>query len=158
MIAGVLRAVVGLSVLNAHPLHTTMTTLTYDDATHQATAWVRVFASDLSAAVARRAGVAVPADDRVSDSASVAYLRSALELRDGAGRVVPLAWCGSRRTNDLLWLCVRAELPQGLHDARVVNRALWELFDDQINIVSVDDGGRRESLLFTKGDHPKPVP
>lgn len=137
--------------VRVHPLHTTLTAITYDATSHQVTAVVRTFASDFSTAVARRAGRAPPEDDRVSDSASFAYLVTAFTVADRDGHPLPLAWCGSRRTGDVLWLCVRAAAPGGLSGLRLVNRALMELFADQVNIVMADYGGRSESMLFTKG-------
>jgi hypothetical protein len=141
-----------------HPLHTTLTSLTYDSAARQLTAEMRTFASDFSAAVARRGGHKPPADDRVSDSASFAYVASAITIADRDGRPMKLEWCGSRRTGDVLWLCVRAPAPRGAAGMQVGNRALSELFDDQVNIVMADYDGRKESMLFTKGDGPKPLP
>lgn len=145
-------------VSGAHPLHTTLTSLTYDSVARQVTAEMRTFASDFSAAVARRAGRKPPADDRVSDSASFAYVASAITIADREGHALKVEWCGSRRTGDVLWLCIRAPAPRGVAGMQIGNRALVELFDDQVNIVMAEYGGQKESMLFTKGDAPKRLP
>ena len=137
-----------------HPLHTTLTQLTVDAGAHRLTGTVRVFAADLAAAVAKRARTAVPADDRVSDPATFAYVMSAVHLTDAQGRPIALTGCGSRRTADLLWLCVRADaLPAG--PLAFSNQLLCELYDDQVNIVQTVDGAHTASTLFTKGDGAK---
>ena len=94
----------------------------------------------------------------MSDAASFAYLATVFTITDRNGQPRPLAWCGSRRTGDLLWLCVRASAPGGLSGLQLLNRALMELFTDQVNIVMADYAGRSESMLFTKGGGPERLP
>jgi len=139
----------------AHPLHTTLTELTYVGATSTAQVSLRVFADDFGAAAGRRAGVQPAIDHSVPDSVALAYVRKTLTILDGEGRSLALAWCGRRRTGDLVWICLRAAAPGGLTGARVHARMLFELYDDQVNIVQVAGGTRRQTLLFTKGDGPK---
>jgi uncharacterized protein DUF6702 len=132
-----------------HPLHTTLTELTYRAADRTVQVSVRAFADDFDAAAGG-----------VSDSAASAYLRSVLTLTDRNGRPLPLAWCGLRRTGDLLWLCLSGAAPGGgLGGLRVAVRLLFERYRDQINIVQVSDGegGRRTSMLFVRGDAEKPL-
>jgi hypothetical protein len=140
-------------VATAHPLHTTLAQFSYDARSGLLEGSIRVFAGDFAAAVAKRSGAAAPSDDRVTDAAAYAYLTAALRLTSAQGRAVPLTWCGSRRTGDVLWLCVRAAAaPDTL---RLSDQILCELFDDQVNIVQTAAGGRKASALFTKGDGAK---
>jgi hypothetical protein len=143
---GALAALLGALAL--HPLHTTLTQLAYRDSDHMVEATVRVFADDFRAAL--RADV--------SDSAAVAYLRSTFTLADHAGRPLAIAWCGLRRTGDLLWLCLQAPAAQGLSGLRVRVALLFERYSDQINIVQASYAGRRAALLFTSGDAAKALP
>jgi len=130
----------------AHPLHTTLTALTYDRSSAQVTATMRAFAGDVGLALTRT---------RQTDSA---YVRSTMALTDQTGRPVPTVWCGARRDGDVVWLCVRASAPHGLSGMTIVARALCEVFADQVNIVMAEYDGRRISLLFTKGDPPRRLP
>jgi hypothetical protein len=139
----------------AHPLHTTLAQLTYDERAHVLEGSIRVFAGDFAAAVAKRKGAAVPDDDRVSDVDALAYVSSTVHVMDAAGRAVPLAWCGSRRAGDVLWLCVRASNVAPPTALTLSDQMLCELFDDQINIVQSAAGAKHTSMLFTKGDGPK---
>ena len=134
--------------LALHPLHTTLTQLTYDAAGSTVEVTVRAFADDFRAAVGSDA----------SDSAAYAYLGKALTLMDRGGRALPLSACGLRRTQDLLWLCLRTPAAGGLAGVRVHARMLLELYEDQINIVQASYDGRKVSLLFSRGDQPKPLP
>ena len=137
-----------LEALALHPLHTTLTQLAYHAADQTVEVTVRVFADDFRAAL----------KTDLTDSAAVSYLRSTLTLADRASRPLPIAWCGLRRTGDLLWLCVRAPAPEGLSGLRVRVALLFERYADQINIVQASYAGRRTALLFTSGDATKPLP
>ncbi|HKW41026.1 MAG TPA: DUF6702 family protein [Gemmatimonadales bacterium] len=134
-----------LAALMAHPLHTTLTQLAYRDSDRTIEVSVRVFADDLRAAVGRD----------VTDATAFTYLRSTFALTDRTGRPLALGWCGLRRTGAILWLCLRAPSADGLSGLRVHARLLLELYADQINIVQATCGGRRTSLLFSRGDPPQ---
>ena len=155
---------VGFAVLAAwHPLHTTITTIVYDPAARRVTATVRVFEDDLGRAVSRGVHAAIQGT-APSDSASFAYVRSTLTFTARDGHPVPVAWCGSRTTGDLRWLCVQAIVPvtqegrAGLGGLRIRDAVLTEVYDDQVNVVMADYDGRHESLLFTRGDGGKALP
>jgi hypothetical protein len=158
LIASIFVVALGASAGRMHPLHTTISTIAYDAASHQATVTVRVFTNDLDTAIARRTRGRSLAGGRAPDSASFAYLASVLTAVGRDGRPLLAQWCGSRVTGDLLWACLRLSTPGGLSGVRIRNQALVELFDDQVNVVMADYDGRRESLLFTKGDGAKALP
>ena len=135
----------------AHPLHTTLTELTEDRSRGVARAVVRVFAEDFASASSRAARGAA------ADVAAMAYLRSTLAFEDRTGRSLPLTSCGTRRTGDLLWVCVEVAAPGGLSSLRIRNAVLTDLFADQVNVVQGTVNGARRSLLFTRGDRSKSV-
>ncbi|HYU00375.1 MAG TPA: DUF6702 family protein [Gemmatimonadales bacterium] len=142
-----LWAVGAAGALVLHPLHTTLTQLSYDAGNRVALITIRAFADDFHAAARG-----------VSDSATFAYAAAGFTLTDRDGRGLALEWCGVRRTGDLLWLCLRAPAPGGLAGLRVHARLLFDRFEDQINIVQASYGARRVSLLFSRGDLPQPLP
>lgn len=158
LIASVLVVAPRASGGRVHPLHTTITTITYDAASHRATVTVRVFANDLDTAITRRAHGRLLASVRASDSSRFAYLASAFTAVGPDGHALSVQWCGSRLTGDLLWACLRLTTPGGLSGVRIRNQALTELFDDQVNVAMAEYDGRRESLLFTRGDAAKALP
>ena len=139
----------------AHPLHTTLVQLTYDERTRTMESSIRVFASDFAAAVAKRRGATAPTSDVVSDTDAMTYVSGTLVVSDARGRAVPLAWCGSRRSGDVLWLCLRIVNTAQPSEVKISDQMLCELFDDQINIVQTTDGAKHASTLFTKGDRAK---
>ena len=144
--------------VDAHPLHTTLTELTtLPDGTAQMV--VRVFLDDFSTAVTRRApspGAPIPMPP---DSAVARYLGEAVILTDGAGRRAPLVVAGMRRTDDLVWVTLRAPTVRSMTGARLMMRVLFDRWDDQVNIVQCTIGARRQTMLFTKreGSAAKPI-
>lgn len=148
-------ALAAAGTLAAHPLHTTMTELTFRPADRTAVAIVRVFADDFGTAVGRHTGVRPAADHTVPPRAAFAYLSRALIVIGRDGQRLSLTWCGERRAGEVLFMCVRAPAPGGLRGMRVASTLMFEMFADQVNIVQAVDGRRKQSLLFTPGARPK---
>jgi hypothetical protein len=138
-----------------HPIHSTLTEISYDPAARLATVRVRAFADDFGMATARW-GRSRPGQHAVPpDSLSFEYLTRMISLESAPREFAVLEWCGVRQAGAVLWLCLRARLDRGLEGVRVADRVLNDLFDDEINIVQVDNAGRRTSAVFTRKDVPK---
>ena len=133
----------------SHPLHTTLTEVTVgDDGRIQVV--LRAFVDDFAAAITRTPAVAPAATRTPADSAAARYLDARLIVVDDFGRRLPLQIAGLRRTNDLVWVTLRAPAGRAARAMRLTNRVLFERFDDQVNIVQANVGGRRHTVLFTK--------
>jgi hypothetical protein len=134
---------------DSHPLHTTLTEVTIaPDGSVQIV--LRAFVDDFSAAVTRRApstGSPIPTP---ADSSAARYLGETVALTDAAGRRVALVVVSLRRTDDLVWITLRAPSLRSFIGARLTNRVLFDRWDDQVNIVQTTVGTRRQTLLFTK--------
>ena len=140
----------------AHPLHTTLTQLSYDASARVLHVSVRVFADDFSAAVMprdRAGSTVVP-----PDSAMLRYVSGRLALIGSGGAPIPLRWCGMRRDGEAFFLCLRATAQPSPTGARMRNALLSEVFADQVNIVQASYGGARRTLLFTSRDGMKALP
>jgi hypothetical protein len=140
----------------AHPLHTTLTQLSYDASARILNVSVRVFADDFSAAVmpgGRAGSLVIP-----PDSAMLRYVSGRLALQRPGGGPIPLRWCGMRRDGEALVLCLRATTQPSPAGARMRNALLSERFADQVNIVQMSYGGTRRTLLFTPRDGTKALP
>jgi hypothetical protein len=149
-------ALLAPTVAGAHPLHTTMTELSFDPSAGTVSVSLRVFADDFSAAVfGRRAGGAIVIPP---DSAIQRYVSARFSVTSrGAGRVA-LRGCGMRRDGNVLFLCLRGAVRGSLAGASMSNALLTEVFPDQVNIVQASYDGRRRTLLFTPRDGAKPLP
>lgn len=150
------------SALVAHPLHTSLAEVTHEPAARAVRVSLRVFIDDFTAAslaharwIAARQPAGTP---QPTQSPYVTYALAAFRITDAAGRAVPLTSCGGRRNGELMWLCFRGSLPRGMSGLRVKSHVLFDLYRDQINIVQASYGGRKTTLLFTRGDAAKKLP
>lgn len=137
---------------SAHPLHTTLTEVHVDATTHTVRVMVRVFADDFGTALARHMRVTSPPVGRAWDEAAISYLRSAVAIADRANKPIVLHSCGTRRSADLLWICLEGATTEEANEIRGRNAILCDLFDDQVNIVQFSYGAEKHSVLFTRGD------
>ena len=144
--AAIALIAVGAGPVVTHPIHTSLAELAYDQSAKEIRISLRVYVDDLTKASARYSRAA-PAD-----SAMIAYARAYFGVVDRNGKVVSLAACGERLVGDLMWLCFRAPARSGPSGFSVAHKVLFDLYSDQINLVQANYGGRKVSLLFTKGD------
>ena len=138
--------------LAVHPMHTSVTRVSYDAGAHVLEVSMRLFTDDFTTAVSRRAGAHPTAATGMGDEAVMTYARSALSVRDGTHGTLAFVGCGQRRELDFTWVCLRATLADEPTQLDVSNRALHELFADQVNIVQLVLRGRTKTLVFTRDD------
>ncbi|HEX8336095.1 MAG TPA: DUF6702 family protein [Pyrinomonadaceae bacterium] len=143
----------------AHKYYTSLAQVEYNAEAGSVEVSLRVFADDLEAALTRRAGRKVSLD-RTKDAEALvlAYLRDTFEIRNRDGETKALKWVGMELRSDIAWLYVEAEMPEGLAGARLRDHVLFELFEKQVNTVSVRYPGAKADLVFARGDGERAVP
>ena len=142
----------------AHTFHTSLMSMEYNRQEQLVEISVRIFAHDLEAVLGRRSGKRVRLD-RTPDveGLTFAYVQDAVILKNGAGEAKPLAWVGMESKNDVAWLYFEAKMPEGLEGAQLRNRILFDLLDDQVNLVHLKDSEHKSDLVFKPGDGFKPL-
>jgi hypothetical protein len=127
----------------AHPLHTSLTQISFDASRRNVSVSIRAFTDDLSMA-AQASGLS-PAD----------YAARAFRLTNSRGVAIRLSPCGEKRVGDLVWLCFKGSVGSHPDDLRVSSTMLFEKYKDQINVVTVIGAKGARNFLFTPGDSPK---
>jgi uncharacterized protein DUF6702 len=143
----------------AHPLHTSLAELSYDQKSGAVLLSLRVFVDDYtkaSAAYVQKHAQPVPASAAVSPL--VTYAIASFALTDSRNHRVAFTSCGGKRVGDLMWLCFRGVLAGSASGMHVGSHILFDTFRDQINIVQASYGGRHVNLLFTPGETLKTLP
>ena len=136
--------------LAAHPIHSTLTEVSYDSDGDRVEVLIRVFADDFGSAVGRaHPGQPTP---------MARYIASRLIIRDRRGQPIPLRWVEARRTDEVIWIRMRGTSPAGLRGATVRNELVFDLFDDQVNIVKARYRGEQHTLLFTRDARVRKLP
>jgi hypothetical protein len=136
------------SALRMHEIHSTITEVTQNGSAVELR--IRVFADDLSAAVALRAGSLMPRDSSVALPALDDYVRSAVALVDETGAVRPLERCGFKREGEAYLLCYRSGTAGRARAITVRQELLNERHRDQVNVVRVAAFGSRRTLVLTR--------
>jgi hypothetical protein len=143
----------------AHKFYTSLAQVEYNAEGESVEVSLRLFADDLELALTRRAGRRVSLDrTKDADRLVLAYLRDTFEIKNRDGATKPLKWVGMELRSGVAWLYVEAEMPEGLAGARLRDHVLFELYEKQVNTVSVRYPGARADLVFVRGDGERAVP
>jgi hypothetical protein len=143
----------------AHKFYTSLARVEYNAAEKSVEVTLRVFADDLELALKRRAGREVRLDGaKDADGLVLAYLRDTFEIKNRDGEAKALKWVGMELRAGVAWLYVEAEMPEGLAGARLRDQMFFELFDEQVNTVSVRYRGASADIVFVRGDGERAVP
>ncbi|HEY0385483.1 MAG TPA: DUF6702 family protein [Pyrinomonadaceae bacterium] len=142
----------------AHTFHTSLMSMEYNRQEQALEITLQVFSHDLEAILSRRSGKSVRLD-KTPDAARLvfAYLQDAVNLRNNAGEMKSLEWVGMEMQADSVWLYVESKMPGGLTGAQLRNRVLFDMFEDQVNLVHLKDEARKSDLVFKPGDGFKPL-
>ena len=136
----------------AHPLHTSLTELSYEARGDTLRISLRVFVDDFTKAAEGHARRVAKKGGSARQSPLATYAFASMTLTDLTGKPIAMAFCGARRVGDLMWLCFRGVDSSRGKGIRIASRVLFDQFDDQINVVKATYAGRSSSLLFTLGD------
>jgi P pilus assembly chaperone PapD len=143
----------------AHKFHTSFTEADYDASQRSLQITLRTFPDDLENILSRRnGGKAVRLDrKREAEPLLVAYLQETFQLKNAKGETVKLTWVGMDAGVDSAWLYFEAHLPEGPAGVRLRNQFMFDLYDDQINLVNVKQDGKKHALTFKNGDNFQPL-
>jgi hypothetical protein len=150
------RAVTGAAT--AHKFHTSFTEADYNAAEGSLQITLRTFPDDLENVLVRRSGKAVRFDRKTeTEPLLMAYLQETFQLKNAKGESVKLSWVGMDAGVDSAWLYFEARLPEGPAGATLRNQFMFDLYDDQINLVNFKHDDRKRALTFKNGDGFQPL-
>lgn len=135
---------------DAHPLHTTLSELTVRSEQRTAEVVVRVFADDLQRGVGSRTAP--------DETAAARYLGRHFAARDRRGQAIAWTSCGQRRTDDLVWICLRAPVTDAMAGSELRVDIGCAIYDDQVNVVRVVSPRGKKTLLFTCSERTQRLP
>jgi hypothetical protein len=142
----------------AHKFHTSFTEADYNAAERSLQITLRTFPDDLENVLRRRSGKAVRLDRKQeAEPLLAAYLQETFQLKNAGGEAVKLTWIGMDAGVDSAWLYFEAKMPGGAAGARLRNQFMFDLYDDQINLVNVRQDGKKHALTFKNGGGFQPL-
>ena len=141
------------SHLYAHKFHASFARVNYNNQEQSLEITLRLFADDLENILSRRAGRHIRIG-KTTDAAplTLAYLQDSFELRGRDGRAKKLKWIGMEPEVDTIWIYIEVKAREDIAELSVRNRILFDLFDDQLNVLHVRYNGKAADLVFKPGD------
>ena len=135
-----------------HPFHASRACVEFNPETSSLEVALCVFPDDFAAAVAD--GDAAPlnyADPQQVDQRARTYVAEKFQVW-AADHPLQLHWVGHEQTAQQVWLYFEFPVAEGEVDGLAFrNSMLWELFDDQVNDVTLQIGPRCRTLTFRAG-------
>ena len=140
---------------SAHKFHTSFAEARYNAESGSLEVSLRTFPDDVAEVVRRRAGTRPKSAEKDRkkefEERVAAYVGETFLLKTAGGEAVKLTWVGMDAGADSVWLYFEARLPGGVEGAQLRNTFLADLFDDQVNLVTVRAGERKAALRFERG-------
>ncbi|HEX8506709.1 MAG TPA: DUF6702 family protein [Hymenobacter sp.] len=136
-----------------HAYHSTLTELRYNASKKQLELSIKVFTDDFEKALSE----GQPAHVNLSDAGprplalTTAYLQRTLQFRTPAGAPLPLQVLGMQAEKDGYWLYCKVPLPAPTPSVQLRQAMLLDAFGDQMNIVNIEAGDKKQSVLFRAG-------
>jgi len=144
--------------LQAHSLHQSTAEAEFNAVTKKLEVSLTVFLNDLELALQKQKEQH-PSRDTAFESQIQAYLAQKFVITDATGHIAPILWVGreleadSLKSGDpALTLFFEIPLPQGLQGCTLRHAMFYELFDDQLQLVSLRDGTQKAQLLLSRED------
>ncbi|HJR06316.1 MAG TPA: DUF6702 family protein [Pyrinomonadaceae bacterium] len=154
VISGLSLARAVASSSSAHKFHTSFTEADYNARERSLEITLRTFPDDLENILSRRNGKTVRLDQKKeAEPLLAAYLQETFQLKNARGEAIKLSWVGMDAGVDSAWLYFEARMPDGFAGATLRNQFMFDLYDDQINLVNVKQDERKRALTFKNGDN-----
>ena len=140
-------------IVSAHKFHTSFAEAEYNAREQSLEITLRTFPDDLENILSRRGGKSVSLDrKKEAEPLLAAYLQETFKLKDAKGETLKLSWVGMDAGADSAWLYFEAKMPEGFAGAQLSDSFLFDLYEDQVNLVNLKQDERKQSLSYKRGD------
>lgn len=146
------------SRIYAHKFHASFARMNYNNQEQSLEITLRLFADDLENILSKRANRHIHIG-KTEDAPhlTLAYLQESFELRGRDGRIKQLQWIGMEPEVDTVWIYIETKVREDVGELSVRNRILFDLFDDQLNVMHISYNGTAADLVFKPGDKFKAI-
>lgn len=139
------------SSLPFHPFHTSLTQIQYNAKAQAFEISIRVFTDDLEAALTREnGGRPVRLSEQKHDRLIEKYIRRQFIVADAQRKAKSLTYIGYEPESEAHWIYL--EIPEqaaeGLKNVVMKQAVLMDLFEDQVNLVNLQSGQQKKTVVF----------
>jgi hypothetical protein len=139
---------VGILCSAFHPFHLSVTEMKYNTQSHTIEISTKLFINDLEAILKKKYGVSLDLtthhEDQKSKDFLQQYLQKNMTIQIGA-KNIPFTLLGAEREDDALWIYLETPITPMPRTLDLTNTLLFDLFNDQANIVHFELNGQRKS-------------
>lgn len=143
-----------------HAIYVSVTEIEWNDDQGSVEIRTKVFTDDLESGIYHLIGesVTLTSDDGLKDSGELIaqYLRDRVDININGEQVIP-ALIKAENQGDATWCYFILKDINGIASITIQNQILTELFDTQSNVVTVDIGGEKKYLRFSKSSEPQEI-
>ncbi|MFQ5562265.1 MAG: DUF6702 family protein [Parvularculaceae bacterium] len=151
-LALIVCAFVGVAApARAHQQRVALTTVLFNDRTGNIEVMHRLYVHDAEHAARNFWGTADLLDNAADQKRFGDYVRARFTLKTPDNETLELAPVGQEADGPYLWVYEETFIPDNLEGLVIDNRILRDLWSDQANLVNVEKGEFRDSLLFHDG-------
>jgi len=139
----------------AHAYHASIMDVRYNAPKQQLEIALKVFTDDFETALSAGRPTAISLDQSpkpLVTQLTTDLLRKQLAFGTKPGETLPLQLLGIQKESDAHWLYCTVKLPRPLTGFNLRHSLLLPTFADQMNIVNVEAGGKKQSTLFRNGE------
>ena len=139
----------------AHAYHASIMDVRYNPAKQQLEVALKVFTDDFEKALSVGQPTAISLDQSpkpLVTQLTTALLRRSLVFSTKPGETLPLQFLGMQKERDAHWLYCTLKVARPITGFSLRNALLLDVFPDQMNIVNVEAGGKKQSQLFRDGE------
>lgn len=141
-------------VVLAHAYHASIMDIRYNAQKQQLEIALKVFTDDFDKALSKgqpRPVSLLQLPAAQADALSAAYLARTLRFGSRPGETLPLTYLGMQHEGDAHWLFCSVKLLRPLTSLTLRNLLLLDQFEDEMNIVNLEAGGKKQSTLYKSG-------
>ena len=137
----------------AHQLKSSVTTMLFNQRTHNIELMHRFYLHDTEHAVGSLFKGNVDIIDNKRDQKRFAkYVESHVALQTLEGEPLTLNYVGAQVDGKFFWVYQEATIPDEIEGIRMSNGALRDLWPAQVNMVNVEGRGKVKTLNFSQDD------
>jgi len=144
-----------LLLMGLHPIHVSVTDVTYNPENQSLEIIHKIFIDDFENAVERRYGIKLGlGTEKLSphaDSLVQVYMREQFNISLN-GKPANFEYVGQETDYEAIWIYQEIRNAEGLELLKVKDEVLFDLFDDQRNILHFEYKDQKVSFLFRKGN------
>ncbi|MCB2378149.1 hypothetical protein LGH70_11180 [Hymenobacter sp. BT635] len=139
----------------AHAYHASIMEVRYNAQKQQLEVALKVFTDDFEKALSVGQPRAISFDQTPRPQVTqltAELLRKSLAFGTRPGETLPLQLIGFEKDHEAHWLYLAVKLPRPTSSLVLRHKLLVDTFADQMNIVNLDAGGKKQSALFREGN------